>query len=99
MIKCEVIENFTLAKFNELKNVDRLGGGKDDFFKVRDRFECTDEMAKYLTGDNDQKKVVVKVLEVIPNEDVKEELPTTEEIDKAYEEIEKKPRKKRTSKK
>ena len=94
MIKCEVIENFTLARFDELKNVERLGGGTGNYLKVRDRFECTEELAKYLTGDNAMKKVVVKVIEVIPDK-----LPTTEEIDKAYEEIEKKPRKKRTSKK
>ena len=99
MVKCEVIENFTLAKFDELKNIERLGGGKGNFLKVHDRFECTDEMAKYLTGDNDLKKVVVKVLEVIPNEEVKEELPTTEEIDKAYEEINKPKSKKKKSKK
>lgn len=103
MIKVEVIDNFTLEKYDELKNIERHSNSSGNYFKVRDIFECTEEMAKYLTGNNDQKKVVVKVLEVIPNEEnviplqtekleevakaIQEALPTTEEIDKAYEEI------------
>ena len=69
MIKCEVIENFTLEKFNELKNVQKVIKRKDNEFGVRDTFECKQEMADYLTGNNPLNKTVVKVIEVIPEKD------------------------------
>ena len=69
MIKCEVIENFTLEKFNQLKNVQKVIKRKDNEFGVRDTFECKREMADYLTGNNALNKVVVKVIEVIPEKD------------------------------
>lgn len=64
MIKCEVIEKFNLKDFDKLKNIKRVG--RDDYGKlyVGDTFECDEEMAKYLTGDNVFKKVVVEVIEV-----------------------------------
>ena len=94
MIKCEVIENFTLEKFNELKNVKKVLKRKDNEFGVRDTFECKQEMADYLTGNNPLNKTVVKVIEVIP-EKVKEE--PKKEI--AKEVKEEKPKKKKSSKK
>ena len=66
MIKCETIENFTLEKFNELKNVEKLIKRKDNEFCVGDTFECDKKMVDYLTGNNALNKVVVKVIEVIP---------------------------------
>ena len=93
MIKCEVIENFTLGKFNELKNIVRATNqNKDGWLYVKDTFECDEEMAQYLTGGNDKNKVVAKVLEVIPKETKKEEI--IEDV-----KLEEKPKKKRTSKK
>ena len=71
MIKCEVIENFTLEKHNELKNVKKVVDRKDNEFGVRDTFECTEDMAEYLTGKNVLNKTVVKVIEIIPEENVK----------------------------
>lgn len=64
MIKCEVIENFTLENYNKLNNVKKAISRKDNEFSVGDTFECDEEMAKYLLGDNVLKKVVVKVIEV-----------------------------------
>ena len=93
MIKCEVIKDFTLEKFDELKNIVRYNPNKKEIGRLyeKDIFECTEEMGKYLTGNNNVKKIVVKILEVIP-EDVKvEENITIKE--------EKKSRKKKTSKK
>ena len=78
MIKCEVIENFTLEKFNELKNVKKVVNRKDNEFGVKDTFECEKEMADYLTGNNPLKKAVVKVIEVKP--DKTEEVAKKEEI-------------------
>ena len=64
MIKCEVIEKFKLKDFGKLKNISRVAVDEIGTLFVGDTFECDEEMAKYLTGDNALKKVVVKVVEV-----------------------------------
>lgn len=66
MIKCEVIEKFTLEKYDLLKNIKRVSVDTYGKLYVGDTFECTEEMAEYLTGKNDKGKTVVKVIEVIP---------------------------------
>ena len=75
MIKCEAIERFTLSRFDELKNITR----KDERYQDRhgelfvgDTFECSKELCDYLTGSNEKNKVVVKVIEVIPEVKVEE---------------------------
>lgn len=83
MIKCEVIENFTLEKHNELKNVKKVEARKDNEFGVRDTFECTKDMAEYLTGKNVLNKTVVKVIEVIP-EEKKYSFVIAEKLDDEY---------------
>lgn len=81
MIKVEVIEKFTLKDFNELKNIKRKSVEKEGTLYVGDTFECSEDMAKYLTGDNALKKAVVKVIEIAPQKiekeavDIKEEKP------------------------
>ena len=95
MIKCEVIERFTLGRFNELRNIVRKSMEKYGELFVGDTFECKKELADYLLGGNDKKKTVVKVIEIEP-----ENLPTDqtgEEITQ-FEEP-KKTKKKKTSKK
>lgn len=77
MIKCEVTEYFTLKKFDELENIVRANENnntKDGELFVGDTFDCTDEMAKYLTGDNENKIVVVKIVneEKETNDDLKD---------------------------
>lgn len=101
MIKVEVIEGFTLKDFNLLKNIERKGSNKPGELFVGDTFECDEKMAKYLTGDNTQKKVVVKVIEVAPvkeekAEEVKEE---PKKVVNATEEAKSKKSKKKKSKK
>lgn len=86
MIKCKVIENFTLEKFNQLENVKKVEIRKDNEFGVGDTFECTEKMADYLTGNNALNKTVVKVIEVVPEQ--LEEVKT-----------EQKPKRKKTGKK
>lgn len=83
MIKCEVIEEFTLEKFNELKNLVRANAEKNQDKKLylKDTFECDKELANYLTGDNDYKKPFVKVIEVIPEEVIEDE-PKEEIVEK-----------------
>ena len=84
MIKVEVIKEFSLGKFDELKNIKRADENKKEkgMLYINDTFECTKEMADYLTGNNDSKVVVVKVIEVIP-----EEVPTIKDVDKALKRI------------
>lgn len=86
MIKCEVIENFTLEKFNQLENVKKVEIRKGNEFCIGDTFDCTEKMADYLTGNNALNKTVVKVIEVEPEQ--------VEEV-----KTEQKPKKKKTSKK
>ena len=79
MIKCEVTREFTLGKFDELKNIKRKNVDTHGRLYLGDTFECDEDMAKYLTGGNSKDKVVVKILEVIPAKiEIKEE-PKVEE--------------------
>lgn len=66
MVKVEVIENFTLKDFDKLKNIVRFDKDKKGTLFIKDTFECDEKMAKYLTGDNIFKKVVVKIIEIKP---------------------------------
>jgi len=79
MVKLETIYEFTLGRFKELKNVVRKDINKNDEGRlyIGDTFECEEELANYLTGNNANKMVVAKVLEVIPEpkkEEVKVEI-------------------------
>ena len=73
MIKCEVIKEFTLEKFDELKNIKRINVDTYGKLYVRDTFECTKEMADYLMGENKDKEVVVKTIEIEPEITIDEE--------------------------
>lgn len=95
MIKVEVIENFTLERFDELKNIERVRQDTNNKLNVGDKFECTKELADYLLGDNPIKRPVVKVIEVIPAKELPKEEPK-EEI--KVEKPKKKPTKKKSTK-
>ncbi len=112
MIKCEVIKEFTLKKFDELKNIKRRSIDIKGKLYVGDTFECDKEMADYLMGNNKNRQVVVKVLEVIPEVEAtieystEEKEPTVEvNIKKEFEEkyvkeaLKKNTKKKKTSEK
>lgn len=77
MIKVEVIEEFTLGKFNELKNITRKQKEQEGKLFIGDIFECDEKMADYLTGNNSINKTVVKVIEVIPEKENTEKKATT----------------------
>lgn len=64
MVKCKVIENFTLEDYNKLKNIKRKHIDKYGELYVGDQFECDEEMARYLTGKNSKSKVVIKIIEL-----------------------------------
>lgn len=110
MIKCEVIKEFTLERYNELKNIQRRSFDTKGKLYVGDTFECDKQMADYLMGDNKDRQVVVKVIEVEPikikKEFIKplEEAPIedalSEEATRAYlDDKPIKPKKKKSSKK
>lgn len=65
-IKCEVIEKFSLGRFEKITNLIRRNVDKYGSLYVGDIFECDEEMAKYLIGNNPKGKCVVKIIEVIP---------------------------------
>ena len=104
MVKLETTYEFTLKRFNELKNIVRKDANKHEegWLYLGDTFECSEELADYLMGNNKDNKVVAKVIEVISNEWKKDNEPLSKdeciELDKKVEEV-KKVVKKRKSKK
>lgn len=94
MIKLEVIEDFTLSRFDELKNLKRANLSKEGRLFKKDTFECNKELADYLLGENKLKKAFVKIIEVEPKKDSKI-ICEDEEVEKLFEE---KPKKKKTKK-
>lgn len=92
MIKCEVIKEFTLGKYDELKNIKRKKIDTKGKLYEGDTFECTEEMYKYLTGANEKGEIVVKVIEVKPYE------AKIVDADKVEAKAIEKPKKKKTSK-
>ena len=93
MIKCEVIKGFTLKDFDKLRNIVRYNKDEKGKLFLRDIFECDENMAEYLTGKNFNKDIVVKIIEVMP-----EETSLKDDPYKDYE-IPRKVTKKKTSKK
>ena len=70
MIKCEVTKQFSLKDFHKIKNLVRARCSKEGELYVGDTFECDEEMARYLYGENEKCKVVVKIIEVIPKQGI-----------------------------
>lgn len=71
MIKVEVTEDFTLRRFNELKNIARKNQDKPGKLFKGDVFECEEDLVNYLSGNNALKKSFVKVIEVLPKVEAK----------------------------
>ena len=66
MIKVEAVKDFTLERFNEIKNIVRKKYDVEGKLFAGDVFECSKELADYLYGGNDKKQIVIKIIEVIP---------------------------------
>lgn len=96
MIKCEVIKEFTLERFDELYNIKRKSIETKGKLYVGDIFECKKDMADYLMGNNDRGQVVVKVIEVEPK---KEEAKVEALTDNEEPIVKTKPKKKSNKKK
>ena len=90
MIKVEALQDFTLARFDEIENIERAGKNLKGYINKNDKFECEKELCDYLLGANPLSKKVVKVIEVIPAKEIKE---------KEIETKQKTTKKKKTSKK
>lgn len=87
MIKMIVLQNFTLGRFDEIKNLVRAKASKKGVLYVGDTFECEKELADYLLEPDANGKVLVKVIEVTPakpkrgRKSTKKELTTEEQND------------------
>lgn len=95
IVKCEVIKDFTLGRFGELKDIKRKMYEEDGKLFIGDTFECAKELADYLMGNNLKNETVVKVIEVTPEE--KEEVKIEVKAEKILKP--KTTKKKKTSKK
>ena len=100
MIKVEVTEGFTLKDYDKLKNVERKSIDRKGELFVGDTFECDEEMAIYLSGENKYQKPYVKIIEVLPmgKKIVPHETSHAVEVE-IHLPKEEKPKKKKTSKK
>lgn len=108
MIKCEVIEQFTLKDYEKIKDsIKRKSIDVKGTLFIGDTFECDENMVKYLTGNNEQGKTVVKVIEVEPeivktNDEIKVKKDNVEIVinkNEIVKEIKKQSKKKKSSKK
>lgn len=70
MVKVQVIEDFRLSRFNELKNIQRKSKDVENFLFKEDIFECDEELAKYLIENNKEGRAFVKVIEVMPKKEI-----------------------------
>ena len=77
MIKVRVIKDFSLKEFAKIKNIVRFSYDKVGELYKNDIFECDEKMARYLTGDNPKKEVVVEIIEIQVEKPKKEESKKT----------------------
>ena len=66
MMKLEAIINFTLERFDEIKIISRKAIDTKGRLYPGDVFECNEEIANYVLGDNDKKVVAAKLIEITP---------------------------------
>ena len=75
MVKVQAIIDFNYKNYNKIKDLQPVNKIQEGKIFVGDIFNVEDDEAKYLTGENKDKIVAVKVLEVIP--EIKEEKKIT----------------------
>ena len=71
MVKVQAIIDFNYKNYNKIKDLQPTNKIQEGKIFLGDIFNVEDDEAKYLTGENKNKIVAVKVLEVIP--EIKEE--------------------------
>lgn len=75
MVKVQAIIDFNYKNYNKIKDLKPTNKMQEGKIFAGDIFNVEDDEAKYLTGENKNKIVAVKVLEVIP--EIKEEKKIT----------------------
>lgn len=75
MVKVQAIIDFNYKNYTKIKDLQPANKIKEGKIFAGDIFNVEDDEAKYLTGENKNKIVAVKVLEVIP--EIKEEKKIT----------------------
>ena len=75
MIKVKAIIDINYKNYNKIKELQPTNKIQEGKIFAGDIFNVEDDEAKYLTGENKNKIVAVKVLEVIP--EIKEEKKIT----------------------
>ena len=75
MVKVQAIIDFNYKNYNKIKDLQPTNKKQEGKIFAGDIFNVEDDEAKYLTGENENKIVAVKVLEVMP--EIKEEKKIT----------------------
>lgn len=75
MVKVQAIIDFNYKNYTKIKDLHPANKIQEGKIFAGDIFNIEDDEAKYLTGENKNKIVAVKVLEVIP--EIKEEKKIT----------------------
>ena len=75
MVKVQAIIDFNYKNYNKIKDLQPINKMQKGKIFAEDIFYVEDYEAKYLTGENKNNIVAVKVLEVIP--EIKEEKKIT----------------------
>ena len=78
MVKVQAIIDFNYKNYNKIKDLQPTNKMQEGKIFTGDIFNVEDDEAKYLTGENKNKIVAVKVLEVIP--EIKEERKITVKV-------------------
>lgn len=79
MVKAEAIINFTYKNYDKIQDLENAGEIEQGKIFQGDVFKVEDTEALYLTGENKDKIVAVKVLEVIPEQKPKRKIKKKEE--------------------
>lgn len=86
MVKVQAIIDFSYKNYNKIKDLQPANKIQEGKMFAGDIFNVEDDEAKYLTGENKDKIVAVKVLEVIIKQEVTEK-KTKKKITKKKENI------------
>ena len=70
MVKVQAIIDFNYKNYNKIKDLQPTNKIQEGKIFAGDIFNVEDDEAKYLTGENKNKIVAVKVLEVIPEKKI-----------------------------
>ena len=79
MVKVEAIIDFTYSNYDKIKELESRSEKVEGKIFQGDVFKVEDKEALYLTGENKDKIVAVKVLEVIPEQKPKRKTKKKEE--------------------